>query len=80
MRDVTTHNSLYVSTDGTAGPYVMLPLAQLDDVRKLLDERGIYYWVEENAISFDGSPAIAVINFGVDADAEPIQAILDSVS
>ncbi len=71
--------SLYVSTDGTAGPYIMVPVSQLDVVRRLLDSRRIGYWVEENAISLDGAPEVAVINLGRGGDAAAVQAVLDSV-
>jgi hypothetical protein len=79
MTDVTTKKPLYVSTDGTSGPYVMVPVSQLDEVRRLFDSRGIGYWVEEEAISLDGTPEVAVINLGRGADAAAVQTVLDSV-
>ena len=78
MTDAATNQRLRVSTDGTAGPYIMLPVSQLDDVRKLLDSRGISYWVGENAISLNGAPEIAVINLGRAGDALGVQTLLDS--
>jgi hypothetical protein len=65
--------------DGDSGPYIMAPVSQLDDVLRLLDARGIGHWVEEEAISLDGAPEIAVINLGRDEDSSAVQAILDSV-
>ncbi|HEX8199191.1 MAG TPA: hypothetical protein VF590_01795 [Isosphaeraceae bacterium] len=79
MIDATTKRSIYVSTDGTAGPYIMVPVRQLNEVRQLLDQQRIHYWVEEDAISLNGAPEIAVINLGRGADADVVQAILDSV-
>ena len=79
MTDTTTKKPLRVSTDGTAGPYIMVPFAQLDDLRRLLDGRHIRYWVEENVISLDGGPEIAVVNLGRGGDAAAVQAVLDSV-
>jgi hypothetical protein len=78
MTDVTTKKPLRVSTDGTAGPYIRVPVSQLDEVRRLLDSRRIDYWVEENAISLDGAPEVAVINLGRRGDAAAVQAVLDS--
>lgn len=78
MTDATTQKPLRVSTDGTAGPYIMVPVSRLDEIRRLLDSRGIRYWAEENAISLDGAPEIAVINLGRGVDAAAVQAILDS--
>ena len=54
MTDTTTKKPLRVSTDSTAGPYIMLPVSQLDEVRRLLDSRHISYSVDENVISFNG--------------------------
>ena len=78
MVDVTTSKPLRVSTDGTAGPYLMLPLDDVVRVKVLLDAHGIYHAVEEDAISIDGSPYITVIDFGLEADADRIQSIFDS--
>jgi len=79
VTDATTKRPLHVSTDGTTGPYIMVPVSQLAEVRRLLDSRRIGYWVEEEAISLDGAPEGAVINLGRGADAAAVQAILDSV-
>jgi len=79
MTDVTTQQPLRVSTDGNAGPYITVPVSQLDEVKRLLDRADIQYWVDENVISFDGSPEIAEINLGREADASAVQAVLDSV-
>lgn len=78
MTDATTQKPLRVSTDGTTGPYIMVPVSQLDEVCRLLDSRHTGYWVEEDAISLDEAPEVAVINLGRGADAAAIQAILDS--
>jgi hypothetical protein len=77
MIDETTKNELRVSTDGIAGPYLMIPLAQISRVRELLDRHSIHYWVDVDAISLDGRPAIGVINFGRTGDAVSIQTLLD---
>lgn len=79
MTDATTQQPLRVSTDGTAGPYIMVPVSQLEEVKALLDRRHIHYWVGENAISLNGMPEIAVINLGRNADARAVQAVLDTV-
>ena len=80
MTDVVTKKRLYVSTDGTAGPYIMVPLDQLDEVRQLLDQHHIRYSVDEDAISLNGKPYVTVIDLGRGADAAAVQTILDSVS
>jgi len=75
----STQQGLRVSTDGTAGSYIVLPQTQVDEVRRAFDERRIRYWVEENAISWNGGPYICVINLGREGDAEAAQAILDHI-
>ncbi|MFI5454567.1 MAG: hypothetical protein ACHRXM_03865 [Isosphaerales bacterium] len=77
MIDEMTTDSLRVSTDGVAGPYLMVPLPLLDAVRAVLDRHKIRYWVDADAISLDNEPAITVINFGRAGEAVQIQAILD---
>jgi len=78
MIDVTTDKPLHVSTDGTAGPYIMVPVRQLETICRLLDDHGVRYWVEEDVISLDGTPEIAVVDLGREADPNHVQAILDS--
>lgn len=79
MTDARTKQPLRVSTDGTTGPYIMVTVSQLDEVRRLLDNRRIGYWVEENAVSLNGAPEVAVINLGRGGDAAAVQTLLDSV-
>jgi hypothetical protein len=75
--DVATKKPVRVLTGGTAGPYLMASVEQLDEIRRILDARGIRYWVEENFVSINGGPEIGVLNLGRGADAAAIQAILD---
>lgn len=77
MTDTTTQKPLHVSTDGTAGPYIELPLSQVDEVTRLLDDHRIRYWVAENSISVNGGPYISTINLGREGNAQAVQAILD---
>jgi hypothetical protein len=77
MKDAAVKKSLYVSTDGTAGPYIMVPVSQLTDLRQLLDQHGVHYFVDEDAISLDGAPEVAVVNLGRNGDAMSVQKILD---
>ena len=79
MINTTTDMPLNVSTDGGAGPYIMVPVGQLDKVRAILDSNKIPYWVDEEAISLDGKPEIAVINLGQRNDPAMVQQLLDSI-
>ena len=76
MIDEMTEDRLRVSTDGVAGPYLMVP-CPAGQVREQLNQHAIRYWVDADAISLDGKSAIAVINFGRAGDATRIQTILD---
>ncbi len=78
MIDTTTEQPLCVSTDGTAGPYIIVPVAQLDRVRTLLDANKVSFWVDEEVISLDGKPEVAVVNLGGECDPARIQQLLDS--
>jgi hypothetical protein len=78
MIDATTDRRLTVSSGGKAGPYIMLPLSQLDTVTRLLDAHKVRYWVDEEALSIDGGPEIIVINLARHTDPAAIQQLLDS--
>ena len=80
MIDASTQKPLYVSIDGGAGPYIMVPVQQIGDVRTLLDAHNISYWVDEDAISLDGKPEVTVVNLGPGVDAATVQNILDGAS
>ena len=79
MIDTMTHKSISVSVDGDSGPYIMVPIDQLAQLRELLGLNEIAHWVEGDAISLDGRPAVAVINLGLRGDPVQVQAILDQV-
>ncbi len=79
MNDATTDKPLYVSTDGNAGPYIMVPVEQLEPVKALLNVNNVSHWVDEEAISLDGKPEVAVINLGHGSDPRGIQNLLDSI-
>ena len=80
MIDSKTRQKIRVSVDGTAGPYIMVPVDQLSHVRQNLDKHTIQYWVDSNAISLDGKPSVTVINFGRSEDPKKVQALLDNAA
>jgi hypothetical protein len=79
MIDTTTRQALHVSTDGGAGPYIMVPEVQLAQVRAILEKNKVSHWVDEETISLDGKPEIAVVNLGRGNNPEVIQRLLDSI-
>ncbi len=62
MIDEMTKDGLRVSTDGIAGPFLMVPVTQLDAVLAVLNRHKVRYWVDADAISLDNGPATTVIN------------------
>lgn len=80
MTDSTTRRPIRVSTDGTSGPYIMVSVELLEKVRRLLVENDIPHWVDHNAISVDGRPAVTVINLGRRADSRRVQDLLDAAA
>lgn len=56
MIDAMTRKPLQVLTDDIAGPYIVVPVSQLDELCELLDRHGIRYEVDENATALDGEP------------------------
>jgi hypothetical protein len=77
MIDSFTKKPIKVSDDGDSGPYIMVQLDQLDQVKKLLDDADIRYTVDEDAISFNGQPYTAVVNLGHHVDVLAVQKLLD---
>lgn len=79
MIDTTTRKPVSVSSDGEVGPYVFLPLEQLEKAKALLDTNKVSYWIDEEVISFDGKPEVAVINFKTGTSQVMVQGLLDSI-
>ena len=80
MIDTTTHKPLHVSKYGSARPYITLPVMHLDEVRALLDANKVPYWVDEEALSFDGKPEVTVINLMHGTNPAMVQDLLDSIA
>ncbi|HEX5445010.1 MAG TPA: hypothetical protein VFW87_14325 [Pirellulales bacterium] len=79
MMDATTHRPLSVSAAQDAGPYIVIPFAQLEQVTSLLDENAISYWVDDEALSVDGKPEVIFVNFSAQTHPTTVQRLLDSV-
>lgn len=79
MIDTTTRQPLSVSTDGDAGPYIIVPVAQLDKVRAVIEANKVPHWVDDEAISLDGKPEVIVINLGHGCNPATVQILLDSI-
>src|SRR4051812_34177979 len=80
MIDTYTGKPIRVSADGTAGPYIMVRVDQLEHIRKILLANDIPHWVDDNAISLDGKPAVVVINLSRGSNPSHVQEVLDQAA
>ena len=79
MIDRMTNKPVKVLTYGIAGPYMTLPVSQLDDVKKLLGQRGLPYSVDRYTISLNGREEVIVVNLGSGVNPGEVQQLLDTV-
>jgi hypothetical protein len=77
MIDVVTKEPIRVDRFPEAWPFLRIPLEQLDQVKKLLDQAGFRYSVNKFAISSDGDPYLVVLHLEYRADVAAIQKLLD---
>lgn len=80
MIDVATKQPLRVEPNERAGPFLMVSVDQLPAVRRLLDERNVFYWVDRNPVELVGRPALTFVNFGHRGKADDIQSLIDTAS
>jgi hypothetical protein len=71
---------LKVSTDGAAGPYVIVTPEQLGHVVTAFRMHGIDFHVDEDAVLSGGTPALAIIELTGGAHVQRAQAVLDRVA
>lgn len=77
MNDSTTGERIIVNDAGIAGPYIIVPLDQLDDVCRLLKDHQISFEADEWAVSSDDEPLRTVVTLGRGTEARRIQQVLD---
>jgi hypothetical protein len=77
MTDTAKQSPLKVH-DSTVGPYMRLPLSQVEAVGRILDRHGIKYWVEDIVISMNHGPEIAWLFTKGNPDIALIQSLLDA--
>ena len=79
MIDLITHERIVIHNEGTGGAHFMLPDDQLATVVDALSRNNISHWVDDDTISLDGEPAVAVVNLGRGVDMAAAQLVLDSI-
>ena len=79
MKDSLTGERILVNNDGDAGPYIIVQSERIGDVRNFLDQNRHAYNIDQDAVTSDAGSSDAVFNFGVGADIDEIQRLLDDV-
>jgi len=79
MIDRKTKKPVRVSTEGIAGPYITLSVSHLDEVKHLLERKGLPYSVDRYAISLNGTEEVVVVNLGSRVNPGEVQQLLDGV-
>ena len=69
--------NLRVSTDGTAGPYIMVPSGHSDALMAYLSENGVAGTLGRGTIRSEGKDVEDVVNLGMGAALEAVQALFD---
>jgi hypothetical protein len=77
MTNTTTKKPILISINKNALPHIMVPLAQLEQLRTLLDANDIHYWVSEQVVSIDGKPEIAFVNLRQETIPDDVRQFLD---
>lgn len=80
MTNVMTKKPLRVWGEESEWPWIGLPVSQLDEVRRLLDEHDVQYTVDEYYLSVNEGPFTTFINLRRGTNGKAVQAILDSVA
>jgi hypothetical protein len=79
MIDPVTGRPLRVSTDGTSGPYIMVPPTLSSAVAALLVTNNITHVVTADTVRTGSTTVYDVFDLGMAGDATAVQNILDSV-
>jgi hypothetical protein len=77
--DTVTRKPIEVETDSWVEPQTSVPLVQLKQITDLLDANGIFYWVDEEVLSIDDGPEIALITLDYRTDTTRVQRLLDDL-
>jgi hypothetical protein len=79
MIDVLTGKPLRVIPLEDGGGAFTVAVSQLEEIQRLFDSRGIFYWADDQALSWNGGPEEVDVHLGRNVDPAVVQAALDSV-
>ena len=80
MIDVTTQKPIEVRYGNDVAGNVRVPVSQLMEIQRVLDEKGFRYWVSEYRYSMNGGPEWTRIQFSHSVDPKAVQSALDHAS
>ena len=78
MKDPITGARITVNTDGTAGPYIIVPESLVENILELFESNGVQF-VERPGSVKGKNDSDTIFDLGLDADVEVVQTLLDSV-
>ena len=79
MIDSETQERILIHTEGNGGPYLMVAHDQLGAIIETLRSHNVSHWVDEDVISIDDGPGVAVVNLGRGSEVSGIQRLLDGI-
>ena len=79
MIDTVHRKPIKVETNWGVESYIDVPLEQLNGVKALLDANQVSYWVDEEVLSIDDGPEIALVMLDEHTDVEMVQRLLDCI-
>jgi len=77
MIDAITNERITIYGNGS--PYLMVAYAQLDHLTSALRDSGVSFWVDEDVISLDDDPPVAIVNLGRATNVADVQHLLDGL-
>ena len=80
MTNSITKKRIVVSTPGDSGSYVIVPLEQIEGVKKTFDKNEVKYWCDPDAISSNGRPYVMIVNLRIGQDPIQVQSLLDNMN
>lgn len=79
MIDMVKKKQLKVLAYGKGRPYIIVPEAQLKQLRSLLDRHKVRYEVYEEMMSVDDEPYVTFVTLARGTDPAEVQKLLDEV-
>jgi hypothetical protein len=81
MIDSATHEPIELISDEIAGASITVSVAHLEQLRKLLDDNAIPYWLDHHHISVNGGPLMTWVHLRKGkSDPNRVRALIDAAT